>query len=435
MRGLTKSMSGGAAALALTLAGGTWAEAAARPTFTKDVLPILQENCQTCHRPSGLNMSGMVAPMSLMTYEEVRPWAKSIAKIVDTRQMPPWHASEEFYGTFRNERVLTKDEIATIVSWVEAGAARGNPQDAPEPMKFSETGWNLGTPDLVIEFPEPFLVEDEVEDLYHNVAVRLTDEQHPEDRWVKWLEFKAGSEVVHHIIGYANAASEGDAQVSGGEGDVTRGMLGGNAPGTDTTAFPEGFGVLLPKNAVVTFAMHYHKEAGPGTAVFDSSQMGIKFHDKDAPVEHPIEISTIAHGAFEIPPYAKDWRVGASRTFHEDTLLLSMMPHMHLRGKSAKYTAYYPDGTSEVLLDVPAYDFNWQSFYEYPEPKLIPAGTRIEMDLVYDNSQEKADLIGFDASRAIRFGGPTTDEMDLAWITIAPKAPAATQQPGDPAGD
>jgi hypothetical protein len=330
----------------------------------------------------------MVAPMSLMTYEEVRPWAKSMAKIVDARQMPPWHASEEFYGTFRNERVLTKDEIATIVSWVQQGAARGNPQDAQ-----------------------------------------------PEDRWVKWLEFKPGSEAVHHIIGYAHAADDPEAKSSGDDGAMTRGMLGGNAPGTDTTAFPDGFGVLLPKQAFVTFAMHYHKEAGPGTAVLDGSQMGIKFHEKDVPVEHPIEISTIAHGAFEIPPYAKDWRVGASRTFNEDTLLLSMMPHMHLRGKSAKYTAIYPDGTSEVLLDVPAYDFNWQSFYEYPEPKLIPAGTRIEMDLVYDNSQEKADVIGFDASKPIRFGGPTTDEMDLAWITIAPKAPTGTQQPGDSAGD
>jgi hypothetical protein len=170
---------------------------------------------------------------------------------------------------------------------------------------------------------------------------------------------------------------------------------------------------------------------GAGTAVLDSSQMGIKFHDEGQPVTHPIEISTIAHGAFEIPPYAKDWRVGASRTFNEDTLLLSMMPHMHLRGKSATYTAYYPDGTSEVLLDVPAYDFNWQSFYEYPEPKLIPAGTRIEMDLRYDNSQEHGDEIGFDASRAIRFGGPTTDEMDLAWITIAPKAPVAAPEAAD----
>ena len=430
-----KWMTGSATVLALSMTGGSWADGAVRPTFTKDVLPILQENCQTCHRPQGLNMSGMVAPMSLMTYEEVRPWAKSMAKIVDARQMPPWHASEEFYGTFRNERVLTKDEIATIVSWVEQGAARGNPADAPEPMKFSDTGWNLGTPDLVVAFPEPFLVKDEVEDLYHNVVVQLTEAQHSEDRWVKWLEFKPGSEVVHHIIGYAHAANDPEAQTSGDEGAVTRGMLGGNAPGTDTTAFPDGFGVLLPKQAFLTFAMHYHKEAGPGTAVLDHSQMGIKFHEKDVPVEHPIEISTIAHGAFEIPPFAKDWRVGASRAFNEDTLLLSMMPHMHLRGKSAKYTAYYPDGTTEVLLDVPVYDFNWQSFYEYPEPKLIPAGTRIEMDLVYDNSQEKADLIGFDASRAIRFGGPTTDEMDLAWITIAPKAPAGTQQPGDPAGD
>lgn len=436
MRGTMRQWMISAAAFALATSGASWAEPARNPTFMKDVLPILQENCQTCHRPSGINMSGMVAPMSLMTYEEVRPWAKSIAKIVDMRQMPPWHASPEFWGKFRNERVLTQDEIATIVAWVEQGAKRGNPQDAPAPMQFSETGWNLGAPDLIVEFPEPFLVADEVEDLYHNVTVQLTESQMPEDRWVRWIEFKPGSEVVHHIIGYAHAKDDPEASVSGDEGAVTRGMLGGNAPGTDTTAFPEGFGVKLPKEAVITFAMHYHKEAGPGTAVLDNSQMGISFHPKDQVVSHPVEISTIAHGAFEIPPYAKDWRVGASRTFHEDTLLISMMPHMHLRGKSAKYTAYYPDGSSEVLLDVPAYDFNWQSFYEYPEPKLIPAGTRIEMDLRYDNSQENAERIGFDASKAVRFGGPTTDEMDLAWITIAPKAPVGgTQQAGDAAGD
>jgi hypothetical protein len=429
-------MASGATVLALTIAVGTWGEGVARPTFTKDVLPIMQENCQTCHRPSGTNMSGMVAPMSLMTYQEVRPWAKSIAKIVDARQMPPWHASPEFWGKFSNERVLTEDEIATIVNWVEQGARRGNPQDAPEPIKWSETGWNLGMPDLVVDFPEPFFVADEVEDLYHNVSVQLSEQQHPEDRWIKWIEFKPGSEVVHHIIGYAHEGTDPEAQTAGEEGAVTRGMLGGNAPGTDTTAFPDSFGVKLPKNAVVTFAMHYHKEAGPGTGVMDSSQMGIKFQPKDQVVSHPVEISTIAHGAFEIPPNVSDWRVGASRTFNEDTWLISMMPHMHLRGKSATYTAYYPDGTSEVLLDVPHYDFNWQSFYECAEPKLIPAGTRIEMDLRYDNSKELADQVGFDSTRAVRFGGPTTDEMDLAWITIAPKAPiAGTQSPGDPAGD
>lgn len=428
---MKRVLSGGAAVVALGMAATGWAQGQ-RVTFTKDVLPILQENCQTCHRPSGTNMSGMIAPMSLMTYQEVRPWAKSIAKVVSGREMPPWNASEEFYGHFRNERVLTQDEIDTIVAWVKQRAPRGNPQDAPEPMKFSETGWNLGQPDLVVDFPEPFFVGDEVEDLYHNVTTQLTEELHPDDRWIKWIEFKPGSEVVHHMIGYAHAADDA-AAASAEEGEVTRGMLGGNAPGTDTSSYPEGFGVLLPEKAYVTFAMHYHKEPGPGTGVWDSSQMGIKFHDEGVEVTHPVEISTIQHGAFEIPPYADDWKVGASRTFTEDTLLLAMMPHMHLRGKSAKYVAFYPDGTSEVLLDVPKYDFNWQSFYEYGEPKLLPAGTRVEMELVYNNSQENADRVGFNPARAIRFGGPTTDEMDLAWITIAPSAPVhhAGAQTGD----
>jgi hypothetical protein len=287
-------------------------------------------------------------------------------------------------------------------------------------MQFSETGWNLGTPDLIVSFPESFLVKDEVEDLYHNVTVNLTKDQHGQDRWVKSVEFKPGSEVVHHIIGYAHAKNSSDS-VSGDEGEVTSGMLGGNAPGTDVAAYPEGYGVLLPAEAQLTFAMHYHKEAGPGTAVLDNSQMAFQF--QDGPVTHPIEISTIQNGGFEVPPYANDWKVGGARLFKEDTVLLAMMPHMHLRGKSAKYIAYYPDGTSEVLLDVPAYDFNWQSYYEYPEPRLLPAGTRLEMELVYDNSQENADRVGFDASKPVHFGGPTTDEMDLAWITIAPKAP------------
>jgi len=413
---------GGAAVIAL--GASTLAHGAGRVTFTKGVLPVLQENCQTCHRPLGTNLSGMIAPMSLMTYQEVRPWAKSIARVVADREMPPWHASEEFYGKFKNERVMSQNEIDTIVAWVEQRAPRGNPQDAPAPVEFPQTGWNLGEPDLVIDFPEPFFVEDDVEDLYHNITTRLTAEQHGEDRWIKWIEFKPGSEVVHHIIGYAHEKSD-TSQVSGEEGAVTSGMLGGNAPGADTSSFPEGFGIKLPAEASVTFAMHYHKEAGPGTGVWDSSQMGVKFHEDDVSVDHPIEISTIAHGAFEIPPYADNWKVGASRTFYEDTYLLSMMPHMHLRGKSAKYTAYFPDGTSEVLLDVPEYDFNWQSFYDLPEPRVIPAGARIEMEMVYDNSQTNADRVGFNAERAISFGGPTTDEMDLAWITIAPTETSA----------
>lgn len=415
---------------ALALAGATWA-ADGPVTFTKDILPILQENCQTCHRPSGANLSGMIAPMSFMTYEEVRPWARAIAKVAQSRQMPPWHASEATHGVFANERTLTQAQIDAIVTWAETGARRGNPEDAPAPLKFPETGWTFGEPDLVLGFDKPFFVGDEIEDLYHNITIQLTEAQLPRDRWIAEVEFKPGSEVVHHIIGYAQGPGE-RVEASGQEGETTRGMLGGMAPGTEQAAYPEGFGILLEKGSYVTFAMHYHKESGPGTGRWDSSEMGLKFHEQ--PAKHPIEISTIAYGPFEIPPRHGNWKVGASRTFEEDTLLLALMPHMHLRGKAAKYTAYYPDGTSELLLEVPRYDFNWQHSYMYRTIKPIPAGTRIEMEFWYDNSQEAGERIGFDYDRSVRFGGPTTDEMDLAWITIAPARPAEAAAPGE-AGD
>lgn len=388
--------------------------ASAEPlTFTKDVLPILQENCQTCHRPAGTNLSGMIAPMSLMTYEEVRPWAKSIVRSIEAKEMPPWDASEKYHGVFQNERTLTDEQIALVRDWVAQGAKRGNPTDAPPPVEWPETGWNFGEPDLVVDFPEPYFVADEVQDLYYDIHTTLSEEQLPEDKWISGIEFKPGSEVVHHIIGHAYAPDE--------QNNERRGMLGGNAPGADESTWPEGFGIELRKGSTIRFAMHYHKEAGPGTGMYDSSQIGMQFHDQ--PASHPIEISTIDHGKFEIPPQHDRWRVGASRTFDEDTYLLSMLPHMHLRGTYAKYTAFYPDGTSAELLEVPHWDFNWQTGYGYPEPRILPAGTRIEMELVFDNSTEQAALGGFNPNRAVRFGGPTTDEMDLAWITIAPVKP------------
>jgi mono/diheme cytochrome c family protein len=421
------------AAIAVASAAQGWSD---QITFTKDVLPILQENCQTCHRPSGANISGMIAPMSLMTYEEVRPWARSIVRAVQEGSMPPWHASEAQHGVFRNERTLSSEEIDTIVAWIEQRAPRGNPQDAPAEIAFPATGWNLGTPDMVLDFPEPYFVADEVEDLYHNITVQLSEEQFPETEWIKAIEFKPGSEVVHHIIGYASGDQPDDTDTEEGSDVGGRTMLGGNAPGTEHADYPAGFGIELAPKSFVTFAMHYHKESGPGTGVWDSSQIGFKFAEEE--VTHPIDISAVAHGAMEIPPLVNNWRVGASHTFTEDTWLLSLMPHMHLRGKAATYTAFYPDGTSERLLDVPTYDFNWQTQYEFTEMKQLPAGTRLQMELFYDNSAEKAAAIGFNPNRPVRFGGPTTDEMDLAWFTVAPVEPVnlsanadATQSSGD----
>ena len=380
-------------------------------TFTKDVLPILQENCQTCHRPAGINLSGMIAPMALMEYKDVRPWAKSIAQAVEGRTMPPWHATPETSHRFSNSRLLSGNEIATLVKWAKTGARMGNPGDAPPAREFpNDDGWAIGKPDLIIEFDEPYFVGDDVKDHYENIRVTLTEEMLPEERWIKALEFKPGSQVVHHIIAYGMSPEMG-------EGRPERGMLGGMAPGTDPARYPEGYGLLLKPGTTVVFAMHYHKEAGPGTGEFDSSQMGLKFHD--GPVKHKLRVDSISYGRFEIPPHHGNWEVGMARTFKTDTTVIDLMPHMHIRGKAAKYVAFYPDGTEEVLLDVPVYDFNWQTSYEFKEPKLLPAGTRVEVQMWFDNSADRAAFTEINPSRTIRFGGPTTDEMDLGWITYS----------------
>lgn len=402
-------MPSAAVLLAVLLSGGAWAD---QVTFTKDVLPILQEKCQTCHRPYGANLSGMVAPMSFVTYQEVRPWAKAIAKAVSSRVMPPWHASELTRGVFKNERTLTQEQIDTIVKWVETGARQGDPADAPAPRQFVETGWQLsqklGEPDLTLEMPEPYWVADEVEDIQPAISIKLTKEQLPEMKWVRAIEYKPGSEVVHHIVGFVSKPGE--------EGDfAARSNFGQIASGTDPQNYEEGYGLPLHPESTITLSMHYHKEVGPGTGVWDRSSLAVWFHDK--PVVHPLESSTISHGDFEVPPHHRRWKVGGSRTWNDDFIVLELLPHMHLRGTAAKYTAYYPDGTSEVLLEVPQYQYEWQTSYEYREYKRMPAGTRIEWEIYYDNSEEMAAKRGFNPAEAVRFGGPTTAEMDLGWLT------------------
>lgn len=379
-------------------------------TFYRDVLPILQEKCQDCHRPSGANFSGMVAPMSLLTYQEVRPWAKSIAERVRAREMPPWDAAQEFHGIFLNERTLNDEQVETVVRWAQSGAQAGNPAEGPAPRVFPEIegGWALGQPDLVVSIPEPFLLKDEINDLYITFFTDIPESDLAEDRFVKSVEFKPGP-AVHHIIS----------------------NVGGLAPGTDPTVYPEGFASVLRKGTQVRWQMHYHKEAGPGTAVVDETQVGIRFHPKEMKIRYTIEGSNIGNHTFEIPPAHAHWEVGAARIFEKDTFLYTLLPHMHLRGKAAEYVAIYPDNTRETLLVVPAYDFNWQTRYIYREPKFIPGGTRIEVRMWFDNSPERSrQFPEVDANKAVRFGGPTTDEMMLGWYsTITPVDPQDWAQP------
>ena len=379
-------------------------------TFHEDVEPILQRSCQGCHRPEGVAYGGMKAPMALTTYEESRPWARSIARQVEAKRMPPWFASEETHGLFTNERILSQEEVDTILSWASTGARRGDPANAPAPVEWP-TGWLMGEPDLVLDLAEPFWVDDDVKDL--NISLKaemITNEMLSEPRWIKAIEFRSGSDVVHHVVGSRIAA---ETETPGASG-----LIGGIAPGTEPFHLPDGAGRLLTPGTQLYFSMHYNKEPGVDTGVWDRSQMAFKFHPKDAKIDRIATWEGVGNSDFEIPPGHENWIIGASKVFEYPTTIYGYLPHSHLRGLDAKYTAYYPDGTEEVLLDVPAYDWNWQTNYIYKEPKDIPAGTRVDVLMTYVNTEERNELtvLELDTTRAVQFGGPTTDEMMIGFI-------------------
>ena len=404
----------------LALVATAFSVSAQEVTFTKDVLPILQENCQDCHRPSGRNVAGMVAPMSFMNYEETRPWAKAIAKAVENRVMPPWHAAKEFDGVFHEERSLAEDEVETIGKWVKQGAKRGNPSDAPAPLEFSETGWSI-RPDLVITFDEPFWVPDDATDLQVDVWGTVPEGTLTEDKWIRSIEFKPGSEQVHHYIAY-----ECEQKADGSFVDTTGAWLGAGAPGTTPFNYPDGYGIKWGKNSDLRFNMHYFKESGPGTGIWDQSSFAIQF--QDTPVTHPVNITAVAGVPdFEVPPFNAAWRVGGGQTFKRDTHLVSVAPHTHFRGVEAKYTAFYPDGTSEVLFYSPNYEYAWQNTYSYKEIKEIPAGTRVEWEVTYDNSNDNAAARGFNPAQIVNNGLRADDEMAIGFYAAADAEPVKTE--------
>ena len=399
-------------------------EAETAVTYYKDVLPIMQANCQTCHRPSGFNISGLIAPMSFMDYKETRPWARSIARKVESREMPPWFASAP-KGVFENERGLTDAEIDTIVRWVEAGAPAGDLADAPAAVQWAEEandGWSLGTPDFVVKMPEPFLVEDDIYDLNITFYTELTEELLPEDTWVKGWEFRVGDNNVTHHMCSSLYAPEADVPADGtveDEGAVVpdRRLLSCVAEGGEADMLPEGFGVLLEKGSTISFNMHYHKEPAEGSGVWSSPE--IAFFVADEPVKHKVINDSLGNRGFQIPPNHPRYRVGSSRVLDKDTLVLTYWPHAHLRAVAARYTAFYPDGTEELLLDVPHYDQGWQVTYKYKEPKLLPKGTRIDVDFWYDNTAERASRQNFNSNRFVGHGPRTDDEMSLGFIGYA----------------
>jgi Copper type II ascorbate-dependent monooxygenase, C-terminal domain len=336
--------------------------------------------------------------------------------VVDDRRMPPWHADPR-YGRFYNDRHLSPRERATLLAWVEQGAPLGDPMALPPSRTFPE-GWEIGTPDVVFELPEPQTVpaEGTVPYVYLRVPTHFK-----EDVWVQAAEAKPGDPaVVHHIV-------VGIDDHTGAKRGMGEGHLCGTAPGDMPTVLPPGTAKLIPSGSDLIFQMHY---TPVGTVHTDRSRVGLILARE--PVRHRVYTRAIGHRDFLIPPGASDYPVASTFTFPRNVHLYSFMPHMHLRGKSFKYTATYPDGSSEILLSVPAYDFGWQSVYMLTKPKAMPQGTRIDCQATFDNSPENP--ANPDPTKAIAFGEQTWEEMMIGWIDYiddAPVVPRATAADGE----
>ena len=363
-------------------------------TYARDVAPIVRDRCQGCHRP------GQAGPFSLLSPDDARRHAAMIGEVVEDFRMPPWHADPSF-GRFGNDRSLTGRERATILAWVEQGAPLGDPKDLPPPKAFPE-GWSIGTPDVVIEMPEPFAVpvEGAVAIQRFRVSSGLA-----RDRWVQAAEAQPGDRaVVHHIFVYVDKP---DPDPTNRKKDWT--CLVGYAPGDLPEVFPPGIAKRVPAGADLLFEVHYTPIGRPR---FDRSRVGLVF--ATGPITHEAITKGIPGRDLRIPAGAPNHEVRAAHTFPKDVRLLSLMPHMHLRGKDFRYTATFPDGRSEILLSVPAFDVAWQSVYRLAEPIRLPKGARIECVAHYDNSA--ANPANPDPSKTVTWGDQIWDEMMIGYL-------------------
>jgi hypothetical protein len=392
---------------------GTASDSAA-VTFSRDVAPIIHKNCVSCHRP------GEVAPMSLISYKEVRPWAKSIREKVAQRQMPPWLA-DRHHGTFSNDPSLSQKEIETIVAWVDAGAVEGNSKDLPPAPTFIE-GWNIGKPDVVISMPEDFNVPAQGVIPYKYFAAPTNFK---EDRYVQFAEIRQGNRsLVHHVIvdvrypgngplppaGELNPESLRGARASSGERPAdSDGRLVGWAPGEAPLILKPGQAKLIKAGSVLIFQVHYTPNGEPGK---DRSSVGLIF--SRTPVEKRVITAGASARSLAIPPGDPNYEAKASFEFKEDSHIDSLHPHMHFRGKDFEYRLTYPDGRSNIVLSVPRWDFNWQMTYFFKEPIAAPKGSRLECVAHYDNSIKNK--FNPDPTKLVSWGPQTWDEMMIGYL-------------------
>lgn len=377
------------------------AQADGKVTFNRDVARILQKNCQECHRP------GQIGPMALIDYDDVVAWSETIREVIDDGRMPPWHADPR-HGTWSNERRLSEKETETLRAWIDGGLARGDDRDLP-PAKKYPSGWQIGTPDLVIEMPRAFTVPAETPKggvPYQYLAVPTGFK---EDRWVQFAEARPSApSVVHHILVFL--MPPGEAFRPDGPGNVLCGM----APGDMPMMLQPGFAKKIPAGSRLLFQMHYTPN---GKEQVDRSSVAMIFAKE--PPKHRVLTKPIHNGWFisrwlSIPPGAANFEMEASHTFKKDAYILGFMPHMHLRGKDFKYDAVAPDGKRQTLLSVPRYDFNWQSVYRPSKPVALAKGTKLHCLAHFDNSADNPN--NPDPAKRVYWGDQTWEEMMVGWI-------------------
>ena len=420
----------GMAALA---AQSTRTSAADSPvTFNKDVLPILRENCQSCHRP------GQMAPMSLVTFRDARPWARAMKAKVESRQMPPWFA-DPAHGEFANDRSLEQKEIETIARWADSGALEGDPKDAPPPVVWPADGWQI-TPDVIVRGPE-FRVPARTQNDVVEWVTYLIPSGFTRDTWITSLEIKPSVPAVTHHICFTFQAHRPDAKYyvpnwsespRDEEGAAIKGnnppargparnVASGRQPGTDVGGGfncyvpgrvaddyrPFGAGKLIPAGSDISIQVHY---TPIGKDVVDRPLIGFTVAD-EAPAKRWMSFGIVGGGPdFAIPPNEANYKSPPfDLEFTSDVELVEFMPHMHVRGKDMTYHLVYPDGRDQIVLNVPKYDFNWQLLYQPAKPLRVPKGTRMYVDAHYDNSRSNRN--NPNPEKTVYLGRMTWEEM------------------------
>ena len=371
-------------------------------TYSNQVARILQKHCVECHR------EGEIAPFALTKYDEVVGWGDTMLEVIADRRMPPWHANPEF-GHFRNERALTDEEKQTLEQWVAAGCPEGDSSKLPEPVEYV-SGWQLPRePDLVVDMRDHAYevpAEGAVKYQYFRVDPKLT-----EDKWILAAEAQPGNRaVVHHILVFVRPPKSR----RNGLGNTAGEFFAAYVPGYRTPLYPKGMAKFIPAGSELVFQLHYTPIGSPQE---DLSRLGIVFADADE-IDHVVVTQQALQHRFEIPPHADNHRVEAnSQKAPSEVQLLAFMPHMHLRGKSFRYDAKLPDGHTQTLLDVPEYDFNWQTAYQLAEPVKLPQGSYLHCTATFDNSADN--LNNPDPTQTVRWGDQTWNEMMIGYFDVA----------------